>query len=63
MKYKLNELPIKTTNNFKINDLEIELDLEELNTDKLYSVNGIKVKQEVKEESIHQELDLRLKSI
>ena len=61
MKYKLNELPIKTTNNFKINDLEIELDLEELNTDKLYSVNGIKVKQEVKEESITSRIGLTFK--
>lgn len=61
MKYKVNELPIKTTNNFKINDLEIELNLEELNTDKLYSVDGIKVKQEIKEESITSKIGLTFK--
>ncbi len=61
MKYKLNELPIKTTNNFKINDLEIELNLEELNTDKLYSVDGIKVKQEIKEENITSRIGLTFK--
>ena len=27
MKYILNKLPVKTTNNFKINDLKVELDL------------------------------------
>lgn len=27
MKYKLNKLPVKTTNNFKINDIELELDI------------------------------------
>lgn len=61
MKYKLNELPIKTTNNFKINDLEIELDVEELNTDKLYSVNGIKVSQEIKKENITSKIGLTFK--
>ena len=31
MKYRLNKLPVKTTNNFKINDLEIELDIPKMN--------------------------------
>ena len=31
MKYRLNKLPVKTTNNFKINDLEIELDIPKIN--------------------------------
>ena len=58
MKYKLNELPVKTTNNFRINDLEIELDLNELNTNKLYSVEGIEVKQEIKKDSINSRIGL-----
>ena len=41
MKYRLNELPVKTTNNFKINDVEVELNLNELNIDKLYSILSI----------------------
>ena len=52
MKYRLNELPIKTTNSFKINDLEIELNVNGLNTNRLYSVEGIEVKQKIKEENI-----------
>ena len=31
MKYRLNKLPVKTTNNFRINDLEIELDVPKIN--------------------------------
>ena len=52
MRYRLNELPIKTTNNFRINDLEIELNVNELNANKLYSVEGIEVKQQIKEDGI-----------
>lgn len=58
MKYKLNELPVKTTNNFRINDLEIELDLNELNTNKQYSVEGIEVKQEIKEDNLTSKVGL-----
>ena len=47
MKYKLNELPIKTTNNFKINDVEVELDLNELNINKSYDIEGIAVEQNI----------------
>lgn len=52
MEYKLNKLPIKTTNNFNVNSLSIDLDLNELNTDKLYVVDGIEVIQEIKKEKI-----------
>ena len=47
---KLNELRLKTTNGFKVNNLDIELDLYELNTNKLYSVEGITVSQNIKED-------------
>ena len=52
MEYKLNKLPVKTTNNFNVNSLSIDLDLNELNTDKLYVVDGIEVIQEIKNEKI-----------
>ena len=52
MEYKLNKLPVKTTNNFNVNELNIDLELNELNTDKLYVVEGIEVTQEIKEEKI-----------
>ena len=52
MKKKLNKLPIKTTNNFNINDVEVDIEINELNTDKLYEVEGIEVKQTIKEEKI-----------
>ena len=49
---KLNELRLKTTNGFKVNNIDIDLDIKELNTDKLYSVEGIGVKQIIKNEEI-----------
>ena len=49
MEYKLNKLPVKTTNNFNVNSLSIDLDLNELNTNKLYV---IEVTQEIKNEKI-----------
>ena len=52
MKKKLNKLPIKTTNNFNINDVEVDIEINELNTNKLYEVEGIEVKQTIKEEKI-----------
>ena len=41
-KYILNKLPVKTTNNFKINDLEIELDIPKLNNNNEYEITDIK---------------------
>lgn len=58
MKYILNELNVKTTNNFKINNLEIDLDITSLNTTKLYSVDGIGVKQEIKEDILSSKVGL-----
>ena len=55
---KLNELRCKTTNGFKVNNLDIELDLNELNTDKLYSINGIEISQIIKNEEITSKVGL-----
>ena len=55
---KLNELRSKTTNGFKVNNLDIELDLNELNTDKLYSINGIEISQIIKNEEITSKVGL-----
>ena len=55
---KLNELRSKTTNGFKVNNLDIELDLKELNTDKYYEVNGIEVSQSIKEDTITSNIGL-----
>ena len=55
---KLNELRLKTTNGFKVNNLDIELDLKELNTDKLYSIEGIEVIQTIKNEEITSNIGL-----
>ena len=61
MKYKLNELQMKTTNSFKINQLDIELELDELNTDKLYEVDGINFSQQIKVEKISSRIGLEFK--
>ena len=58
MKYKLNELEVKTTNSFNINNLSIDLELNELNTNKLYEVYGIEVKQIIKNEKITSKIGL-----
>ena len=55
---KLNELRLKTTNGFKVNSLDIDLDIKELNTDKLYSVEGITVSQSIKEDTITSKVGL-----
>ena len=31
MKYRLNKLPVKTTNNFKVNDIELDIDIPDIN--------------------------------
>ncbi len=50
MKYILNETPLRTTNGFKINDLEIELDIPEINEFNEYRFSeNINVKQEVRD--------------
>ena len=40
MKYRLNKLPVKTTNNFRINDLEIELDVPKINNLNEYEITN-----------------------
>ena len=55
---KLNELRSKTTNGFKVNNLDIELDINELNTDKLYDINGIEISQIIKNEEITSKVGL-----
>ena len=55
---KLNKLRCKTTNGFKVNNLAIDLDLKELNTDKEYVVNGIEVTQSIKEDTITSNIGL-----
>ena len=54
MKYRLNKLPVKTTNSFKINDLEVDIeipkitdfnDYEILNSDKLIIEKNIKCEE------------------
>ena len=50
MKYVLNETPLRTTNGFKINDLEIELDVPTVNNFGEYKFSeNINAKQEVKD--------------
>ena len=55
---KLNMLRCKTTNGFKVNNLDIDLDIKELNTDKLYSIEGIEVSQNIKEDTITSNIGL-----
>lgn len=55
---KLNELRSKTTNGFKVNNLDIDLEIKELNTDKYYEVNGIEVSQSIKEDTITSNIGL-----
>ena len=48
MKYKLNKLETKTTNNFKVNELEIDLEVKPFNTKKIYEVEGLNISQTIK---------------
>ena len=61
MKKRLNKLPVKTTNNFNINDVEVDIDINELNTDKYYEVNGIEVNQIIKEDLLETRVGLNYK--
>ena len=40
MEYILNKLPVKTTNNFKVNDLKIDLDIPEITSMKRFSISN-----------------------
>ena len=48
MKYILNETPVRTSNNFRINDLTIDLDINEKELSKL-NVKGIEYKESIKD--------------
>lgn len=47
MKYILNETPVRTSNNFRINDLTLDLDIKEKELSKL-NVKGIEYKESIK---------------
>ena len=48
MKYILNEIPVRTSNNFKINDLTLDLDIKEKELSKL-NVKGIEYNESIKD--------------
>lgn len=61
MKYKLNELETKTTNNFKINNLEIELSLPQVEDLNEYIVNpnkNIKIETRIRNKSLKTKIGL-----
>lgn len=58
MKYKLNKLETKTTNNFKVNELEIDLEVKPLNTKKFYEIEGLNVNQTIKNKKITSKVGL-----
>lgn len=66
MMYKLNEIPIKTTNNFKINDIDIDLDvpsdylLKDFEISSNY-LNDFKIAIKVKEKPITSKIGLSFK--
>ncbi len=63
MKYTLNKLKEKTTNNFKVNDIKLDLDIEELGSFNDYIIlngKGLEIKEELKEEKITSRIGLEL---
>ena len=63
MKYTLNKLNEKTTNNFKVNDIKLDLDINKLETFNDYIIlNGkdIIIEEEIKEEKITSKIGLEL---
>lgn len=58
MKYKLNKLETKTTNNFKVNELEIDLEVKPFNTKKIYEVEGLNISQTIKNKKITSKVGL-----
>ena len=45
MKYILNETPVRTSNNYKINNIEVEMDIPSIKSFSKYSVDGISYKE------------------
>ena len=62
MKYRLNKLPVKTTNNFHINDVEIDLELPKfkMNSEFEISDSKLKIKKELKEDIINSRIGFEI---
>ena len=62
MKYQINKLPVKTTNGFKINDLELELNLPKFSMKNEFEFEGdissLKIEKKIKEETISSKIGL-----
>ena len=65
MKYILNKLPVKTTNGFKINDVEVDLDLVKYVHSKDYQIEGdlssLVIQKSIKKEKITSKIGLEVK--
>ena len=60
MEYKLNKLPVKTTNNFKINELDIELDIPRDNNFKDIIIDGDTSKLIIEKKEINKKIDSKI---
>ncbi len=64
MKYRLNKLPVKTTNGFKINDVLLELDLPEYKYNNGFEVKGdfskLKTSESIEKKSITSKIGLEM---
>lgn len=64
MKYRLNKLPVKTTNGFKINDVELDLELPSFKNSHDFDIKGdtsqIKIDKKVINESLNSKIGLEL---
>ena len=61
VKYLLNKLPVKTTNNFKINELEIDLELPtkyEFNNFDIKNGDGLEITQNIVEDNLSSKIGL-----
>ena len=60
MKYILNKLQDKTTNNFKINDIELDLEIPNIKEFEKYEIsnNNLLIKQEIKKEKLNTKIGL-----
>lgn len=61
MEYILNKLPVKTTNNFKVNDLKIDLDIPEITGMKKFSISNndsLDINQDITEDKLVSKIGL-----
>ena len=61
MEYILNKLPVKTTNNFKVNDLKIDLEIPEITGMKKYSISNndsLDINQDITEDKLVSKIGL-----